>query len=447
MTATNTPADTANENPGGLTRRQAIPLAIGSVAGSGILFLPSAVYSEASNNSLLSWVVSIVLCIPMLLMFQDMVRAYPAGDGIESFVRLGLGDTVARCIPILFVALVIVGLPAGSLVAGRYLSQATGLPYVFPIASSAVMVLALVVNSIGSRASKRVQFMGTCSLIAMALLLVLFAIPRADQGVSVLVPDSKAFSVVLPAAVLAFWTFAGFENLTLLSREFRRPVRDFLPVSVIALCTYGLITILLTISIAIRVPYGDVNEVTGLLQLADGIRPRGPVIAAVATIAFGAMVLNAVAWIWGVSQLILSASRRSLFPTSLGIVSTGGIPGRALALLTVLFSISLSILMAFPGALVDAIAAASSIFILMYLLTISSYVKVLGLTWRSGLNLVLLTIMVASLIQSGWRSAYGITVLLSALGVQVVARRRRGREAGSGPDEDRTRELAGDGRA
>jgi amino acid efflux transporter len=28
---------------GGLRRRQAVPLAIGSVAGSGILFLPSAV--------------------------------------------------------------------------------------------------------------------------------------------------------------------------------------------------------------------------------------------------------------------------------------------------------------------------------------------------------------------------------------------------------------------
>ena len=50
----------------GLTRWQAIPLAIGSIAGSGILFLPSAVYARAGNNSLLVWALSTLLCLPML---------------------------------------------------------------------------------------------------------------------------------------------------------------------------------------------------------------------------------------------------------------------------------------------------------------------------------------------------------------------------------------------
>jgi amino acid efflux transporter len=425
------PANSPNENLNGLTRAQAIPLAIGSVAGSGILFLPSAVYSEASNNSLPTWIVSVMLCVPMLLMFEDMVKAYPTGDGIESFVRLGLGDTVARCIPVLFVAVVIVGLPAGSLVAGRYLGEATGWPAAVPVAASAVMTLALVVNVLGSRASRRVQLFGTCSLLAMAILLILSALPRADQGVMVLIPDGKAFSVVLPASVLAFWAFAGFENLTLLSREFRHPDLDFLPVSTMALGTYGFITILLTISIAIRVPYEDVHVVTGLLQLADDIRPRGPITAAVATIAFAAMVLNSVAWMWGVSQLIARASTRSMFPKSLGTVGPRGVPTRALVLLAVLFFMSLSVLTAFPSVLVDAIAATSSVFVLIYLLTITSYLRVRGLTWRSGLNLVLLAVIVTSLVQSGWRSAYGIAVLLSALGAQLVCRYRRPREASS----------------
>jgi amino acid transporter len=61
----------------GLSRRQAIQLAIGSIAGSGILFLPSAVYMEAGRNSLLVWVLSTAVCLPMLLMFEDIVRANP----------------------------------------------------------------------------------------------------------------------------------------------------------------------------------------------------------------------------------------------------------------------------------------------------------------------------------------------------------------------------------
>lgn len=98
----------------GLSRRRGIPLAVGSVAGSGILFLPSAVYSVAGPNSLLVWLLSTLVCLPMLLMFEDMVRANPDGDGIEEFVRSGLGTAVGRCVPVMFLSLVIVGLPAGA---------------------------------------------------------------------------------------------------------------------------------------------------------------------------------------------------------------------------------------------------------------------------------------------------------------------------------------------
>jgi amino acid transporter len=97
-----------------------------SVAGSGILFLPSPVYVEAGRNSLLVWVLAPLVCLPMLLMFEDMVRANPTGNGIQACIRAGLGDVVGRCVPLLFLSLVAVGLPAGSLVAGRYVASALG---------------------------------------------------------------------------------------------------------------------------------------------------------------------------------------------------------------------------------------------------------------------------------------------------------------------------------
>jgi hypothetical protein len=45
----------------GLTRWQGFPLAIGSIAGSGILFLPSAVYSRAGTNFLLMWAIATLM--------------------------------------------------------------------------------------------------------------------------------------------------------------------------------------------------------------------------------------------------------------------------------------------------------------------------------------------------------------------------------------------------
>jgi amino acid efflux transporter len=167
----------ARRTPGGfrdgLGRRQAIPLAVGSVAGSGILFLPSAVYVEAGRNSLLVWLLSTALCLPMLLMFQDMVRANPGGDGIQAFVRDGLGEVLGRCVPLLFLSLVIVGLPAGAMVAGRYVARALGGGgAVTVVAAVAVLLAALAVNLAGVRASTRVQHAGTWALVAIALVLL-----------------------------------------------------------------------------------------------------------------------------------------------------------------------------------------------------------------------------------------------------------------------------------
>lgn len=416
-------ADPAAGQPRGLTRRQAIPLAIGSVAGSGILFLPSAVYVAAGGNSLIVWAVATLLCLPMLLMFEDMVRANPDGRSIEAFIRLGLGDAFGRCVPVMFLSLVIVGLPAGAFVAGRYVAQALDAGAAVAIAVAlAVLLGAVAANLAGVRANTRVQLVSTWALVVVATVLVVSALPAARGRLDTMTPDLGALGAVLPAAVLAFWAFAGFENLTFLSREFRHPARDFLPVSAVALAAYGLFTVLLTVAIAVRIPRREVDEVAGLLQLAGAIKPRQLVVGAVTLIAVAAMVLNAVAWVWGVSRLVARAAEHGILPAPLA-VQHGDVPRRAVLLLAMLFTGAVTVLIVFPDLIVDAFATASAIFILLYLLSIISYLRVRRATLRALLNLLPLLVMAVSLVQSGWRTTYGVAVLLLALAANLVHRR------------------------
>jgi amino acid efflux transporter len=412
---------------GGLGRRRAIPLAIGSVAGSGILFLPSAVYVEAGRNSLLVWVLSTLVCLPMLLMFEDMVRANPAGNGIQACIRAGLGDVLGRCVPLLFLSLVMVGLPAGALVAGRYVASTLGAGELVTVLTAALVLLAaLLANLAGVRTNARVQNAGAWTLLAMAAVLLGAAMlgGRLGSGMAAVAPDGGSLGVLLPGVVLAMWAFAGFENLTFLGREFRRPERDFLPVAAAALGVYGLLTILLTIAIAMRVPRGGVDQVVGLLQLADTMRPRRVVVAAVTVIAFGAMVLNSVAWVWGVSRLVAGAADAAILPRALARTGPRGVPRRVVLLFGCLFAVTLAVLAVVPGFLVDTVATASAIFILLYLLCIVAYVRVRGLSPRSVANLPLLLLLAASLARSGWRSVYGPVVLVLALTTLLVQRRR-----------------------
>jgi amino acid efflux transporter len=213
------------------------------------------------------------------------------------------------------------------------------------------------------------------------------------------------------------------ENLTFLSREFRRPESDFMPVAGTSLAVYGLMTALLTVAIAVRTPRGAVDQVIGLVQLARTMQPRELLVIAVAVIACGAATINATAWVWGVSRLLAGAGRSRIVPPALAHTGSAGVPRRAVLLLASLFAITLALLLLIPAIVVDAVATASAIFVILYLLTIVSYLRIRGLSLRSGSNILLVLLFGASLVESGWRSAYGIIVLLLSFGAQLAQRR------------------------
>src|ERR687894_1239051 len=95
-----------------------IALAIGSVAGSGIVFLPSVTYDIAGADALLVWAAAAALCAPLLLVFGEMVREAPESSGLEGFVARGLGARAAACVPFLFLVAFYPAMAAASLVAG-----------------------------------------------------------------------------------------------------------------------------------------------------------------------------------------------------------------------------------------------------------------------------------------------------------------------------------------
>jgi amino acid efflux transporter len=215
--------------------------------------------------------------------------------------------------------------------------------------------------------------------------------------------------------LLAFWAFAGFENLTFLNGELADPRRDFLPVSAMALATYSLLTVLLTVAIGTRIPRGDVDPVTGLLQLAQLLHPRHLVVGVVTVIAICAMTLNAVAWVWGISRLIVGAAHATIVPQWLSVVTTGGVPRRAVLLLGALLAAGTTVLALHPDAVVEAVAAASAIFVVLCVMSIVAYVRVRRLTARTALNVPVLVMVVISLVQSGWRASYAVVTLAAAV--------------------------------
>lgn len=389
----------------GLGRLAAVPLAFGSIAGSGILSLPSAVYSEAGSASLVVWLVAAGMCVPMLLMFQDAMRLSGTGDALQTLVTRGLQPWVGAAMPLMFLFVVVVGLPTGCLVAGRYVERGLHWPGAGSAVAAALLLLTLIANSAGRQVGGVIQFAGSGALVITGVFLIISGLDHATQPIAV-VPTVAATGHVLPGVLLAFWAFVGFENLTFLGRELRHPARDFLPVSVTALALYGAFAIALTLTIAACVQQNTVDPIVGLLQLAT----NPAVQAGVALVALTAMLINSAAWVRGVDSLIAGAGRDGQLPVAFHDHRSA----RTL-LLTGLFAITLVVLSIAPHLIVDALAASSAVFVLIYLVCIVAYLRTLGLTLRTGLNALLIPVMTITLVQSGSRSVYGVVVATGCL--------------------------------
>ena len=404
-----------------LTLWDGVALALGSIAGSGILFLPSLTYVLAGHNVLLVWIGGTLLCIPMLFMFTAMVRVVPDGSGIEGFVARGLGRHVAATVPVLFLSLVVLGIPGGALVAGSYLRAAIGGGMVVQlIGALIILAIATVTSLIGTAVSTRVQRSVTWVLLAVATVLCMLTYPNAYHGYRAVKPTYDEPDSILSGIVVAFWAYAGFENLTFIAGEFRKPRRDFPLAMMIAFFTYGCLAIVLTVLLAVRVPRDQVNAVSGLFQLAQFVKPTWLVTSVIVVFALALMQLNAASWLWGMSRLVYSSAQAGRLPRWFAHLNNRGLPIRAIVLLSIVF-ISITVITAvLPGLLVGAFTVSSSVFLFLYLLCLASYLRVEQSYGKRLVYSVLFVFLLITLASVGLKILYPITVFLLALLVSII---------------------------
>lgn len=408
-----------------LTLRDGMALAIGSIAGSGILYLPSLTYVLAGHDVLVVWLGGTLLCLPMLFMFIDMVRLIPDGSGIEGFIARGLGSHIAATVPLLFLSVVILGIPAGVLVAGEYLSSATGGGMVVQfVGALAILAVAIITNLVGAAVGARVQRTVSWALLLVVVALCAFTAPQIDHGYRAVLPTWSAPGPILSGIVLAFWAYVGFENLTFIAGEFRNPRRDFPLAMIAAFLAYGVVAVALTVIIAALIPYNRVNDFSGLFQLAERITPSWLATGIIVAFALTIMQLNAASWLWGMSRLLYSSARTKRLPGFFAHLDSRGLPRRAILLLGIMFVGMTGMTAVFPNVLVSVLTVASSVFLFLYLLCLVSYVRVTQSSGKRLVYAVLFVFLLATLLSIGLKILYPIGVFLLALVTSIVRERR-----------------------
>jgi amino acid efflux transporter len=388
-----------------------IGLALGSIAGSGLLFLPSLTLVVGGSDVMLVWLAATLVCLPVLFLLADVVREFDDGSGIEGLIARGLGRHVAAGVPLLFLSIVMLGIPAGALIAGTYLAEAVGGGQAVTHLTALVIVgVAAGVNLAGIRLGARVQLVTAALLIAIGVALVALTSLDAAGGYDAVAPGPPDAGRLLSGVLIAFFAYAGFENLTFIAGEFRNPRRDFPIAMASAFAAYGLLAVALTANLAAIVPAGRIDEVAGLSQLAETVEPAALATGVITALALALMQVNANSWVWGMSRLVRSAASAGRLPRSLGALDGRGVPRRAVALLSAGFLLTLG-LAAFAGDLVtDLLVTASAGFVVLYLLAVLAYLRRARAAGRRALAGLLLVVLVALL-------ANDVLYALPALGV------------------------------
>lgn len=404
-----------------LSLKDGVALGVGSIMGSGILFLPSLSYSIAGSNVLISWLIATLLCIPLTVVFSDMVRVVPNESGLEGFVNIGLGRHLAAAIPIIFLGTVCIGMPSAALVAGDYVSRVLGGGLIVSsISAFLLVVVAIVANVSGVKTTSLFQSVIAFLLFTLGFGLFLASLPQAAASYDQLRPSFE-LSPTLSGVVIVFWAYAGFENMTFLAGEFCRPQRDITLSIMIALLICSILYIGLTANYAVLVNHSEINQLTGLIQLADVSHYASILRAVVAAFAVVAVLVNLTSWCWGISRLVYSSSGKGFLPGYLFKLSKSGVPVRSLLFLLFIFSLVLAFFSLSRDKLDFALKLVSTNLVFIYFLAALSFTKYSTEEWKKVLGGAVTILLAVAMLSSGWLLLYPVILLLLSSGRSFLA--------------------------
>ncbi|MGW0521807.1 APC family permease [Crossiella sp. NPDC003009] len=348
---------------------------LGDILGAGVYVLVGKVAGQSGGAVwaplLLAW------CLAMLTAgsYVELATKYPRAGGAAHYAQRAFGPFAAFMVGFCMLAAGVVSVAALALgFAGEYLSQFVTLPTVL-VAGVFLAALGLL-NARGIKDSLRANMAATVVevgglLLVIVLGIVVIARGEADPGrlVQFGTAEHGPLSAVLAGAVLAYYSFVGFETSVNVAEETKDPRRAYPRALFGALAFAGVVYVAVGSIAAAVVPPEVLSTSSGplleVVRLAGGVPTWLFGLIALAAVANGALLTGIMS-----SRLAYGMARDGLLPavlarvlprrrtpwvaivattvTSLGLALTGDVASLAstlvLLLLVVFFAVNIAVL-------------------------------------------------------------------------------------------------------
>jgi amino acid efflux transporter len=314
---------------------------VGAVLGTGVIALPALAAKAAGPASLLAWLALVVLSAPLAATFAALGARYPDAGGVATYAMRAFGPRASAVVGWCFYLAVPSGGAAAAHFGGAYVSAAIGGgSTTTTVTAAGLMAVVTASNVLGLRTTGRLQFALAGLLVVLLLVAVALSLPHAHT--SNLHPFAPhGWTAIGSAAGLLVWSFAGWEAITHLAGEFRRPSRDLPRAAALAVVVVGLLYLLVAYAVITVLGPSAADSSAPLGDLmARGIGGGAHVLAAVAALLLTAGAMNA--YYAGGANLGAALGRDGALPAWLAAGSAPGrTPRRSLAVVSVLGYVSL----------------------------------------------------------------------------------------------------------
>jgi amino acid efflux transporter len=401
-------------------------VSIGAVLGTGVISLPALGAQVAGPASLLAWAALVLLSVPLATTFAALGARHPDAGGVATYVRRAFGDGSATVVGWTFYFAVPVGAPAAGFMAGAYVEAAVGGGFrTVMLTAAALLATVTAMNALGLRVSGRVQLVLAGTLVTLLLVTTVAALPHAR--LSNLEPFAPhGWAATIPAAGVLVWGFAGWEAMSPLAGEFRRPARDVPRATVIALAVVGALYLAIAFtSLAVLGPATATTEAPLAELLSAGLGGPVRIVTAVVAVLLTLGAMNA--YFAGSAKLGAALARDRALPSWLASGSRAGeVPRRSLTVVAVLASVSLGASALLGLGTAQLVLLTVGAFVIVYVVGCAAALRLLPRrTWARRGAVVALASSVVLLATIGWSLLWPVSVAAAALVYHAVTHRRR----------------------
>ncbi|WP_394497891.1 L-methionine/branched-chain amino acid transporter [Shewanella sp. ENK2] len=369
-----------NQITGTIGRWQGAGLMATTLLGTGVFILPQMTIAVANSGALLAWAILTIAILPVAVVFGLLASRFPHAAGPAYFIEKAYGTTAGRTIGLIFLFVIPIGAPAAILMTFQFMDALVSITGWGQLAAELTIVaVLLLLNYRGIQVSAKLQFALTLAIVAVVAVLFGASGANVSQVESFASMASPEASTVMLAMGIGFWSFLGIEAMTHLANDFNDPKKDMLPAMMIGTVLVGVIYLICTLLLlmvpsdkeglamihAFNVLLGDITwqgmgaQVIGVLGIASGLATVNVYCASAA-------------------RLLWSFSKEGVLPSYFSQLNGYGVPLRALITILTIMALVITLTFVTEQKLEDLIAWSNGVFVIIYLLTMLSAVKLLS---------------------------------------------------------------------